>query len=421
VANYYVDFEGYTVGDDPAVDGPAEWTHRWYAPAAGEVEVESVAGLSPPSGFTKAMRLNYSGGQRFLTTLDAVDADADRATIKMAALVYAPNDGGSGLQSFVGVMARASGSLSTDEEAICGVLAKDGGDNTVYNIEYVASSGSVDSPSPSSDQWTADTFYWLVSEISGTTITTRLYPANDPGGTPIQTHVTNGVSAASVGWAGIFAFRPDNGGFPYILAFEAATGASSLNYGPPTAAAISFSGPVPDQSFVEDAAITPFGLSSYFSGSETPFSYAVTTGTLPAGLSLNSSTGVISGTPTTVGTQSIVVTATDANTDTAATNSFDITITAAPVVVNGVVIDLSESSPADTTGIVWAALDIATGALLENGVSGAIVSNTLTLDLDAAGGLSLSDEVLIAAIKVDGVNSNDSFGHLGIHTVEDIS
>lgn len=59
--------------------------------------------------------------------------------------------------------------------------------------------------------------------------------------------------------------------------------------------------------------------------SGTPTSYAVATGTLPAGLSLNTTTGVITGTPTIVGSSSVTVTATNANgTSPAATLNFAI-------------------------------------------------------------------------------------------------
>lgn len=60
---------------------------------------------------------------------------------------------------------------------------------------------------------------------------------------------------------------------------------------------------------IEPTAVTPVGLS-------TPITYAVTSGTLPAGLSLNTSTGVVSGTPVEAiaapGRQ-VTITATDAN------------------------------------------------------------------------------------------------------------
>lgn len=62
-------------------------------------------------------------------------------------------------------------------------------------------------------------------------------------------------------------------------------------------------------------------------GGTSPYTYAVTSGSLPGGLSLNSSTGVISGTPTTAATASFTITATDAASSTGAT-AFNITIAA---------------------------------------------------------------------------------------------
>jgi hypothetical protein len=52
-------------------------------------------------------------------------------------------------------------------------------------------------------------------------------------------------------------------------------------------------------------------------GGTTPYSWAVTTGTLPAGLTLNATTGVISGTPTAAATSSFTVTVTDGGRNTA--------------------------------------------------------------------------------------------------------
>lgn len=56
-----------------------------------------------------------------------------------------------------------------------------------------------------------------------------------------------------------------------------------------------------------------YSQSATASGGASPYSYAVTSGSLPAGLSLNSGTGAITGTPTIPGTSGFTVTATDAN------------------------------------------------------------------------------------------------------------
>jgi hypothetical protein len=49
------------------------------------------------------------------------------------------------------------------------------------------------------------------------------------------------------------------------------------------------------------------------SGGTPPYTYSVTAGTLPPGLTLNATTGVLSGTPTTAGTNTFTVRGTDAN------------------------------------------------------------------------------------------------------------
>ena len=55
----------------------------------------------------------------------------------------------------------------------------------------------------------------------------------------------------------------------------------------------------------------PYSQTLTATGGVTPYTYSITAGALPAGLSLSASTGEISGTPTTVGASSFTVTVTD--------------------------------------------------------------------------------------------------------------
>lgn len=77
------------------------------------------------------------------------------------------------------------------------------------------------------------------------------------------------------------------------------------------------------------SAITPAA------GGIAPYTYAVTAGALPAGITLNSGTGAVTGTPTSAGNFAFSVTATDSTSGTAsqATQSYAVTIAAPTIVV----------------------------------------------------------------------------------------
>lgn len=63
------------------------------------------------------------------------------------------------------------------------------------------------------------------------------------------------------------------------------------------------------------------------SGGTAPYTYSITSGSLPAGLSLNTSTGVISGTPSSSSTANLTVTATDTNSATGS-RAYSLAVTA---------------------------------------------------------------------------------------------
>ncbi len=69
------------------------------------------------------------------------------------------------------------------------------------------------------------------------------------------------------------------------------------------------------------------------SGGTSPYTYSVTTGALPTGLSLNSTTGLISGTPTVAGTASFTITAKDFAGETIE-HGYSITISSTPLALS---------------------------------------------------------------------------------------
>ena len=73
---------------------------------------------------------------------------------------------------------------------------------------------------------------------------------------------------------------------------------------------------------------TPYSRTVSASGGTGTFTYSVSAGSLGAGLALNAATGVISGTPTTVGTRNFTIRATDGNA-TFGSQAYSITINAA--------------------------------------------------------------------------------------------
>ena len=131
---------------------------------------------------------------------------------------------------------------------------------------------------------------------------------------------------------------------------------------------------------------TPYSSAVTASGGTAPYTFAITAGSLPAGLTLNPSTGAITGTPTTAGTFNFTVTVTDSTGGQAATATSNCSITIAPP-------PLIAACAPGTTGQVG----IPFSSQVQ--VSGGIPPYTFTLNSGALpNGLTLSSSGLISGI-----------------------
>ena len=249
-------------------------------------------------------------------TWDDINGDANRADFEVVGQFYV--DSSSASQRVYSGRTSTSGSSRT--QYYCGLRTS----AISVGRQAGATTTSISSVTVSI---TSGTWCWVRFRVNGSTIRAKYWTGaagDEPGTWDIDTTDSTYTTAGHVGL-----MKGANTNTHLWRKFGVGTNGDTA----PTSgySAVAFSGTVPTlngqrkESFSESVA-------SYFSGTETPFAYSVQSGSLPAGLSLNSSTGVISGTPTATGAASgIVIRATDDDSNTADTNSFSISIAAATV------------------------------------------------------------------------------------------
>jgi alpha-tubulin suppressor-like RCC1 family protein len=137
----------------------------------------------------------------------------------------------------------------------------------------------------------------------------------------------------------------DTGSYTVVVTNSISNGVStSTATATSSAATLTVSGPVSistPSSGLSGSVDAAFSLSVAGSGGRAALSYSLT-GTLVSGLSLSTSTGAITGTPTLAGTSTVSVTVTDANGATATTSNFTLSIGYASTTVS---LALASSSP----------------------------------------------------------------------------
>jgi hypothetical protein len=163
-------------------------------------------------------------------------------------------------------------------------------------------------------------------------------------------------------------------------------------------------------SYAPPAATSGAAYSYQFAASNTPTSWAVASGSVPTGLTFSTSTGLLSGTPTTAGTYTFTLSATNAG-GTGTTGTLNIITTAAPVFT-------AKTPPAATTGQTYSYQFAASGSP----TSWAVASGTIPagLTFSTSTGL-LSGTPTTAATYTFVINAINGAGATGSGTLSVIT
>ena len=161
------------------------------------------------------------------------------------------------------------------------------------------------------------------------------------------------------------------------------------------------------------------------SGGIAPYTWSVSSGSLPTGLSLNPSTGVISGTPAVLGTSTFTVTVTDAQTPAmTASQQLSITVGGCTTTITGKhtgALTVGSGVTCITGATITGAVSIPAGATVA--ISGSTLSGALSSSRAAA--LSICSTSIAGSVSVSGStgflligdNGNDGSPGCGADTI----
>ena len=150
---------------------------------------------------------------------------------------------------------------------------------------------------------------------------------------------------------------------------------------------------------VYSAAITPA------SGGTSPYAYAVTTGALPGGLNLNTATGAITGTPSSLGTFNFSITATDSSTGTGpytAIQAYSVVVIAVPPTASNSSLTVAYNAPATNVPLTLSGGAPTSVAIVTPAANGTAIANGTTITYQPTAGFAGSDSFTYTATNSGG-------------------
>jgi large repetitive protein len=258
---------------------------------------------------------------------------------------------------------------------------------------------------------------FTIAVVAGLTVTTPPVLPSDSAG------VSYTVTLAAAGGQAPYTWAVTAGSLPAGLVLDAKSGAV---FGTPTASGtFSFSATVTDSASntavkqftiniaagltISSAPVLPNGaISAAYSaalnavGGVTPYSWSVSQGTLPAGLTLDPATGLLTGSPTASGEFTFTVQVTDSS-SAIATKAFDLVIT------TSLVISTPATLPIGSVGVPYSLTLVATGgsgSYLWKVTSGNLPTGLTLAVTGAISGTPIGSGTFIFTIAVDDTNGH---------------
>jgi uncharacterized protein YhjY with autotransporter beta-barrel domain len=325
-------------------------------PTAGAVSATVAYGSS-----SNPITLNITGAPAASVAVGTAPAHG-AATATGTSITYTPTAGYAGPDSFTytatngaGTSSPATATITVSPPALVYAPA-----NPVAGTDGVAYSQSIAGASGGTAPYT----YALVSGAL-------------PAGISLSSNGTLSGTATAVG---TFAFK--------VTATDSSTGTGPFSVTTASNVSLTINAPtvaVSPTTLAADTIHTPYSASITAQGGTTPYTFAVTGGALPTGLTL-ASDGTLSGTPTAIGSFNFTITATDSSTGSGAPFSGSRAYT---MLINGATITLSPATlPHATKSSAYSQTFIASGGTAA--YSFALTSGSLPagLTLSSAGTLS---------------------------------